>query len=176
MRLSSFIALRFLLSRRQDRSISVITWISGVVVMLGVTALIVTISVMNGFRANLFLAVTGATPHVRILPAEGAWDEATQAALAAQVRTLPGVEAVAPYFARQVFLTVAGQFRAVLLRGIDPALEPQVSEVARFIRSDSLDSSELARLSGAALLARLPGDAAKGERAGIILGAGIHGI
>ncbi|HEX7925960.1 MAG TPA: lipoprotein-releasing system transmembrane subunit LolC, partial [bacterium] len=83
MRLSSYIGLRFLLSKRQDRSISVITWISGVGVMLGVTALIVTISVMNGFRANLFLAVTGATPHVRVLPKQGTWDADTQAAMMA---------------------------------------------------------------------------------------------
>lgn len=171
MRLESFIGLRFLLSRRQDRSISVITWISGVGVMLGVTALIVTISVMNGFRSNLFLAVTGATPHVRILPKQGEWDAATQAALAAKVKALPGVEAVAPYFARQVFLSMAGQFRAVLLRGIDPALEPQVTEITRFLRTDALATPEEARRSGAALLALLPGDPAKGERAGIILGA-----
>ena len=110
MRLSSFIGLRFLLSRRQDRSISIITWISGVGVMLGVTALIVTISVMNGFRANLFLAVTGATPNVRVVPKQGEWDAATQAAMLAKVKALPGVQAVAPYFSRQVFLSVMGQY------------------------------------------------------------------
>lgn len=169
MRLSSYIGLRFLLSKRQERSIAVITWISGVGVMLGVTALIVTISVMNGFRANLFLAVTGATPHVRVLPRQGEWDAATQAAMMAKVAALPGVEAVAPYVSRQVFLRAAGQYRAIVLRGIDPALEPRVSEAARFVRGDSPAAPPGAE--GAALLAGLPGDPAAGERAGIILGA-----
>jgi lipoprotein-releasing system permease protein len=169
MRLSSYIGLRFLLSTRQERSIAVITWISGVGVMLGVTALIVTISVMNGFRANLFLAVTGSTPHVRVLPRQGPWDVATQAAMMAKVAAQPGVEAVAPYFSRQVFLRVAGQYRAIVLRGIDPALEPRVSEIARFVRGDSLTVS--ADAGGARLLAELPGNPAAGERAGIILGA-----
>jgi lipoprotein-releasing system permease protein len=171
MRLSSYIGLRFLISRRQDRSISVITWISGVGVMLGVTALIVTISVMNGFRANLFLAVTGTTPHVRVVPKQGPWDADTQAALLAKVKAMRGVEAAAPYFSRQVFLSMAGQYRAVVLRGIDPAAEAQVSEVARFIRIDPLSSSDHARKLGAALLADLPGKPEAGERAGLILGA-----
>ncbi|MCZ6553274.1 MAG: lipoprotein-releasing system transmembrane subunit LolC, partial [SAR324 cluster bacterium] len=71
MRIESFIGLHFLRSARQDRSLSFITWVSMVGVMLGVTALIVTISVMNGFRENLFRAVTGTQAHARVTPDDG---------------------------------------------------------------------------------------------------------
>src|SRR5271167_2784017 len=100
MRLSSLIGLRFLRAPRRDRAVSVITWISGIGVALGVTALLVTISVMNGFRTNLFLAVTGATPHVRILAAQDGFGQAEEEALRRKLEAVPGIVATAPYFSR----------------------------------------------------------------------------
>jgi lipoprotein-releasing system permease protein len=169
VRLESFIGLRLLLAPRQDRAVSVITWISAVGVMLGVTALIVTISVMNGFRASLFQAVTGTVPHVRALLDEDA-DAAALEALERRAAALPGVEAVAPYVARQAFLSVPGQFRAVTLRGIDPAREPEVTGIARFVRGAPPGSGAPKERPGSAVLARLT-PREPGERAGIVLGA-----
>ena len=71
MRYETFIGKRYLFSPRQDRSISVITWISIGGVALGVVALIVSTSVMNGFRTNLRNAVTGSLPHITVF----AWDD-----------------------------------------------------------------------------------------------------
>ncbi|MFL2772620.1 MAG: hypothetical protein ACJ0DH_03420 [bacterium] len=61
-----FVGKRYLLSPRSDRSISMITWISIGGVALGVIALIVSTSVMNGFRSNLRDAVTGSLPHITL--------------------------------------------------------------------------------------------------------------
>ena len=171
MRIESFIGLRFLRSARQDRSISFITWVSMVGVMLGVTALIVTISVMNGFRENLFKAVTGTQPHARVTPREGTLDAARRAGLEAALAKLPGVVASAPYFSRQVFLRSGDTFRAAVLRGVEPEREVQVSFLAEFLRPTAIfrlgeDEPEPGRY--AHLLRGL--ERARGA-AGIVLGA-----
>jgi lipoprotein-releasing system permease protein len=171
MRIESFIGLRFLRSARQERSISFITWVSMVGVMLGVTALIVTISVMNGFRDNLFKAVTGTSPHARVIPREGVLDAPRQSALEAALARAPGVLASAPYFSRQVFLRSGETYRAALLRGIDPSREAGVTHLAEFLRP-----SAFVALGAAAeepgphrdLLQKLE---AGTDAAGIILGA-----
>ena len=137
MRIESFIGLHFLRSARQDRSLSFITWVSMVGVMLGVTALIVTISVMNGFRENLFKAVTGTQAHARVTPADGLLVGTAREELEARLEAYPGVVAVAPYFSRQVFLRAGEDFRAAILRGIDPAREREVTAIEQFLRTSS---------------------------------------
>jgi lipoprotein-releasing system permease protein len=169
MHIASFIGLRFLRSPRRDRAVSIVTWISGIGVALGVTALLVTISVMNGFRANLFLAVTGATPHVRILGAQDALAPEQAQELSRMLETLPGIVATAPYFSRQVFVKVRSQYRMVVLRGIDPEREPRVTEMGRFLGEDVLPPQRRAAPgAGAVVLAGLRAPA--GETPGMILG------
>jgi lipoprotein-releasing system permease protein len=177
VRIESFLGLRFLRSPRQTRSISIVTWISAVGVMLGVTALIVTISVMNGFRENLVLAVTGTMAHVRVQPARGEFDAAALAALREKLAGIPQVQASAPYLARQGFLRLGDEFRAILLRGIDPALEGHVSELPRFVQVGG-PQDELVRPAPGQALAGLAYPPPAGQRAGIVLGrplaAGLH--
>jgi len=172
VRLSSFIGLRFLRSPRQTRSISVITWISGLGVMLGVTALIIAISVMNGFRENMVLAVTGTVPHARVVPESGALSREASSALRARLEALPEVRAVAPYFSRQAFLRVGKEFRAIVLRGIEPESEIQVTELGRFLRDRVAPLTELSdRVSAPPLeILRALQPAANTQSAGIVLG------
>ena len=66
MRFETFVASRYLRSPRTDRSISIITKISITGVALGVAALIVVLSVMNGFEKDLRGALRGANPHITI--------------------------------------------------------------------------------------------------------------
>jgi lipoprotein-releasing system permease protein len=168
MRLTSLIGLRFLRAPRRDKAVSAITWISAIGVALGVTALIVTISVMNGFRQNLFLSVTGATPHLRVTLPDATPTPAALDALRRAVAAQPEVVAAAPYFSRQAFVHVDTQYRMVVLRGIDPALEPQVTEIARYLTSDVLSSLDK-EVRGAPVLAGLT--PAAGDMPGIVLGA-----
>jgi ABC-type transport system, involved in lipoprotein release, permease component len=103
MRYETFIGKRYLFSPRRDRSISVITWISIGGVALGVVALIVATSVMNGFRTNLRDAVTGSLPHITVF----AWDDAMKNYSGLQKRLMehPEVKGVAPYIFKQALLT-----------------------------------------------------------------------
>ena len=172
MRIESFIGLRFLRSPRQTRSISVVTWISAVGVMLGVTALIITISVMNGFRENLFVAVTGTMAHARVLPQTGNLAAAQAEALRARLSALPMVDASAPYLSRQAFLRAEGEFRSIVLRGIDPRAESRVSNIQRFISSGEAQelAEEGAKADGGRALAALEYPPPRGQRPGILLG------
>ena len=177
MRIESYLGLRFLRSARQTRSVSVVTWISALGVMLGVTALIVTISVMNGFRENLFLAVTGTMAHVRVLPPEGDLGADALAAVERRLAALPQVEASAPYLSRQAFLRSTDEFRAIVLRGIEPAAETRVGELQRFVLVGGSEGELVRPAPGQALLG-LAYPPPEGRRAGIVLGrplaAGLH--
>lgn len=168
MRLPSLIGLRFLRAPRRHKAVSVITWISVIGVALGVTALIVTVSVMNGFRANLFEAVTGATPNLRVLAGQASPSVDEAETLRKTVAALPEVVATSPYLSRQAFVAVQGQYRIIVLRGIDPAREPAVTEVARYLSAEVLPGLRPAP-QGIKVLAQLP--ASPGELPGIVLGA-----
>ena len=114
MRYETFIAKRYLFSPRSDRSISVITWISIGGVALGVVALIVSTSVMNGFRANLRDAVTGSLPHITVF----SWDDSMDNYFELEKTLLSHhkVEGVSPYIFKQTLLAGRKQPKGALLR------------------------------------------------------------
>ena len=174
MRYETFIGKRYLFSPRQDRSISVITWISIGGVALGVVALIVSTSVMNGFRTNLRNAVTGSLPHVTIF----AWDDAMRNYSELQKRLMhhPDVKSVAPYIFKQALLTGRKKPKGALLRGIDPQKEKDVTRIASYLREEVYGftpSPEKQKKISARLLQRLSYPEARTNRIkdGIILGA-----
>ncbi len=168
MRIDALIALRFLRSPRQDRTVSIVTWVSLVGVMLGVTALIVTISVLNGFRDNLFRAVMATHPHV-LIQAPGRFIPVEELArLQATVADLPGVVAQSPQLARQAFITDGATYRAVLLNGIDPAQEAAVSDLDQYVRG-TLNGETPGGTAAPDVLAALA-DPPPGRRAGMVLG------
>ena len=174
MSYETFIGKRYLFSPRQDRSISVITWISICGVALGVVALIVSTSVMNGFRTNLRDAVTGSLPHVTIF----AWDDAMEnySGLQARLAEHPEVKGVSPYIFKQALLTGRKQPKGALLRGIDPQKEGGVTNINSFLREEVYGftpSPEKQKQISARLLARLSHPDARRNhlKDGIILGA-----
>ena len=174
MQFETFIGRRYLFSPRRDRSISVITWISIGGVALGVVALIVSTSVMNGFRTNLQDAVTGSLPHITVF----AWDDAMQnySGLQKRLTEHPEVEGVAPYIFKQALLTGRKQPKGALLRGIDPQQETEVTKISSFLRDEVYGfapSPEKQALISARLLKRLSHPEARSKRLkdGIILGA-----
>ena len=170
----TFIGKRYLFSPRQDSSISVITWISIGGVALGVIALIVSTSVMNGFRTNLQNAVTGSLPHITIF----AWDDGMKdySRLKERLEDNPKVEGVAPYIYKQVMLTGKKQPKGALLRGIDPEQEPGVTNISSFLREEVYGFTPTEKnqaLISEKLLKRLSHREARGKKLkdGIILGA-----
>jgi lipoprotein-releasing system permease protein len=151
-------------SRASGRShfLSFISLISMAGVVLGVAALIVVLSVVNGFEREFRAGILGATAHVQATGYDGTL--ADWQAVAARARMIPGVEAAAPYVNAQGLFSRDAQVRGVALRGVDPALEPAVIDIAKFMQAGKLDDlvpGELGVVLGAELAKLLdvkPGD------------------
>jgi lipoprotein-releasing system permease protein len=140
-----FVGLRYVRARTHKFFVSFITWVSLLGVGLGVAALIVILSVMNGFEGELRDQLLALSAHARVVPAAGAAapDPGVWEATAARLRTQPGVLGVAPYVEIQSLVVHQSDMLPVLLRGIDPASEGSVSDIAKVLRQGSLQ--DLAR-------------------------------
>lgn len=137
MRTDVYIALRYLRSRSHSGFISLISYLAIGGVTLGVAALIIVLSVMNGFETEVRDRIVGADAHIRLstygergIPA---WPEAMKI-----VRNLPHVVGVSPYVFEKGMLRVGSTTEGVMLRGVDPRTLPQVSELPKHIVSGSL--------------------------------------
>ncbi|MDE2119592.1 MAG: lipoprotein-releasing ABC transporter permease subunit [Betaproteobacteria bacterium] len=135
------IGWRYTRASRRTRSngfISFISFVSVAGIALGVAALIVVISVMNGFQKEVRDRMLGVVPHVQILSADGSGLGDGWRALAARVRADHEVTGVAPVVQGQALLAQGNSLFGVLAWGIDPALEPQVSSIASHMVAGSL--------------------------------------
>ncbi|MBM3388912.1 MAG: lipoprotein-releasing ABC transporter permease subunit [Betaproteobacteria bacterium] len=128
---------RYTRSGRAGRRNGFISFISGVSMLgiaLGVAALIIVLSVMNGFQKEVRNRMLGVIPHVELMAAEGQALPDWQA-VAQQAARTPGVgeqvQATAPYVVSQVLLARGQEMRGVVLRGVDPVYESGVTELAR---------------------------------------------
>lgn len=122
------ISWRHLLSRKSQKFISLITLISMGGVALGVMALIVVIAVMSGFGKDLRDKILGTTSHVVVtnVTREGVTGYES---VIKEARAVPGVQAAAPFVLKQVMLTHKNNTVGVVLRGIDPVLEKETSDL-----------------------------------------------
>lgn len=119
-----FIGLRYLRARRRNGFISFISLMSVLGIALGVAALIVVLSVMNGFQQEIRGRMLSVVSHLEIGSYDGqiaGWQP-----LQAQLRQQPHVVAAAPYVNAQGLLSSRGNVRGALVRGIDPAAEQTV--------------------------------------------------
>ncbi|NNE45267.1 MAG: FtsX-like permease family protein [Rhodothermales bacterium] len=128
-----FIARRYLVGRKRLTLISIITGISTVGVTVGVAALIIVLSVMNGFFDFVRDLLVSVDPHVRIEAVQGRGipspDSVRQVALA-----IPGVVTATPYVQGKALLAYEGETetaKVVLVRGIDPGQFSSEDEVDR---------------------------------------------
>jgi lipoprotein-releasing system permease protein len=115
-RYERMIARRYLLPRKGEAFIFLVAGISLVAVMLGVAALIIVMSVMNGFRAELFDKVVGLNGHA-VIQGYGGRLENWQPILAAARRT-PGVTDASALIEQPLMATNEGRVEAILLRGV----------------------------------------------------------
>src|SRR5213079_3349010 len=118
---SLFLALRYLKPKRTF--LSIITLISVIGVMLGVTVLILVISVMTGFDRELRQKVIDFDAHILVTSEEVFRD---WRALKTRIDNTPGVVATAPYIQGPVIVEFQNQRLAPLIRGVDPAQEEKV--------------------------------------------------
>ena len=132
-----FIGTRYTRAKRRNHFVSFISLTSIIGLALGVVVMIVVLSVMNGFDHEMRTRVLGMVPHATIESGEPIND---WPGLAAQVKQNPQVTAVAPFTQMQGLLTNKGKVSKVLLNGIDPALERQVSIIDKFMLQGQLDA------------------------------------
>jgi lipoprotein-releasing system permease protein len=131
---SLFLALRYLKPKRTF--LSIITLISVIGVMLGVTVLILVISVMTGFDRELRQKVIDFDAHILVTSEDVFRD---WRALKAKIDNTPGVVATAPYVQGPVIVEFHNRRLAPLIRGVDPEQEEKVIPLQKFIRFGKLD-------------------------------------
>lgn len=127
---------------RSDRFISFIAATSMAGIALGVAALIIVMSVMNGFQRDVRDRMLSVLPHIELhvpgqSPAQVVADWEQMAELASGNRAVQGA---APFVAAQAMLARGRSLSGVQIRGIEPDLEPQVSDVGQQMREGRLDS------------------------------------
>ncbi|WP_323018005.1 lipoprotein-releasing ABC transporter permease subunit [Castellaniella sp.] len=128
--------------RRGDRFVSFVAASSMAGIGLGVAALIIVLSVMNGFQTQVRDRMLSVLPHIELYVPGGGheqvldrWQDLAQAAKAD-----PEVRGAAPFVAAQAMLARGQSLSGVQIRGIDPAIEPQVSDLKGQLESGTLDS------------------------------------
>ncbi|MFL6661799.1 MAG: lipoprotein-releasing ABC transporter permease subunit [Rhizobacter sp.] len=122
---------------RRNRFISFISGVSMLGIALGVAALIIVLSVMNGFQKEVRDRMLSVVAHIEIYDAQGAgfadWHD-----VAAQARKNHEVIGAAPFVAAQALLARGDEMRGAVVRGISPAEEPTVTDVAAQLKDTVL--------------------------------------
>ncbi|MDQ7743343.1 lipoprotein-releasing ABC transporter permease subunit [Hydrogenophaga pseudoflava] len=122
---------------RRNGFISFISGVSMLGIALGVAALIVVLSVMNGFQKEVRDRMLGVLSHIELYDAGGQAIPDLDAVLAA-VRQHPEVVGAAPYVGAQALLARGEDMKGAIVRGIDPAQEPQVADLAKDLAQTAL--------------------------------------
>lgn len=137
-----FIARRYLMAKRKQAVISVITVISILGVAAGVMALIVALAINNGFRATLQQSLLGATAHLNIV--EKQVDEGIPFAsvLAEKLAKLPHVKGAAPTLYGSVLVSGPVQAMPCTLKGIEASSAIQRADLRAILKQGSIDGLE----------------------------------
>lgn len=131
-----FIGLRYTRAKRRNHFISFISLISIMGITLGVMALITVLSVMNGFEQELRTKILGMASHVKVAQWDGKlanWED-----LQRRVKEHPQVVGSAPLVSFEGMMNQGEVVSGALFTGIDPAEEPQVSDIHMHMESGSL--------------------------------------
>src|SRR3954468_14632080 len=130
------VALRYLLARRKQAFISVISLISTLGVTVGVMALVIALALMTGLQSEMRVRILGGNPHVYVWNVKGIPDyHAEPDAL----RRVPHVTGAAPAILGQGLIS-SGETAPVVVKGIDPTLEQQVTDIKGAMVSGSVEA------------------------------------
>ena len=136
-----FVGLRYSLAREHSFFVSFITWVSLLGVAAGVIALITIISIMNGFESELRERLLSLSAHATLSAPGGApiadWRRRIE-----ELKGAPGLLGAAPFLDTDAMLSNPPSMSGAIVRGIDPALETQVSTVGEAMREGKLTELE----------------------------------
>jgi len=162
MRYELMVGLRYTRARRRNRFIGINSLVSMIGIMVGVWALIVVLSVMNGFQKEVRTRILGVASHVQITSVGNRlrdWQS-----IAKMASKHPRVVASAPFVQAQAMLSAGPAVRGALVRGVLPDLEDKVADLGQHMKLGTLDllkPGEFNVILGADLaraLQVLPGD------------------
>ncbi len=131
----TWISVRYLTAKK-GRFLSFMNFISIAGVAIGVMALIVVIGIMTGFGNNLREKIIGTTPHIMI---EREFGIAGSDAIIAKIKTIDGVVGASAYIQNNIFLEEENQAMSMVVRGIDPQTEGNVTKVKEFLKKGNLE-------------------------------------
>jgi lipoprotein-releasing system permease protein len=130
------VALRYLLAKRRQVFISVISLVSTIGVTVGVAALVISLALMTGLQGELQDRILGSSAHVFVFkPAAGIDDYRAEIA---KIRAIPGVTGAAPAVMGKAMISGIGTPGFVAVKGIDPALEGSVTDIAGVLTDGTL--------------------------------------
>ncbi len=132
-----FIAFRYLLAKRKQAFIALISFISVIGVMVGVMAVLIALALMTGLQGELRERIVGASAHVYVFKlGDGIRDIPAEVA---KMRQIPRVVGAAPATIGKGLLTAGTDHQAaVTIKGVDPALEVTVTDIRKSMRSGNL--------------------------------------
>jgi len=130
-----FVALRYLLARRKQAFISVISLISTLGVAVGVMALIIALALMTGLQGELRDRILGSTAHIYVWKTGGIQDYRAEVARLQQVE---GVVGAGPAIMGRALISTDLADAFISLKGVDPALEGNVTDIRRAMQSGSI--------------------------------------
>ncbi|MCU0869477.1 MAG: lipoprotein-releasing ABC transporter permease subunit [Burkholderiales bacterium] len=133
-----FVGLRYTRAKRRNHFISFISMTSMAGIALGVAALIVVLSVMNGFQKELRARILGVASHVQIGSFEGAL--ADWPAIARIGQAHPEVVATAPFVNAQGLVSYGQSVQGAIVRGVLPADEDRVADIGRSMKKGTLSA------------------------------------
>ena len=133
-----FVAVRYLLARRKQAFISLISFISTLGVMVGVMALLIALALMTGLQGELRDRIVGSSAHVFVHKATGIQDPEAEVA---KIKEVPRVLGAAPVILGQGMIT-GQQDGFVNIKGIVPSREVEVTDIEKAMKAGSLDALE----------------------------------
>jgi lipoprotein-releasing system permease protein len=133
------VALRYLLAKRKQAFISVISLISTLGVTVGVMALVIALALMTGLQGEIRDRIVGANPHIYVWNTSGVKDYHAEAA---RLREVPHVTGAAPAILGKAMINSSRIDDFINLTGIDPALEGGVTDLRAAMQTGHLEALE----------------------------------
>lgn len=137
MRYEFFVSFRYLLAKRKEKFVSIISLISILGVAVGVCALIVVIGVMAGFDNDLRDKIVGTNSHL-VIEKEGGIEDAR--AVIERIKVIPHTITASPFLNGQVLIKVSDQADSIILRGIVPSEEIKVTRIGEYVKKGSIEN------------------------------------
>ena len=134
-----FIAIRYLVARRKEAFISLISLISTIGVAVGVMALVIALALMTGLQGELRDRILGSTAHVYVWKTKGIADYSAEVA---RLRQIADVVGAAPAILGKALIMSDRAESFIDFKGIDPPLERSVTDIERTMLSGRLDALE----------------------------------